>query len=112
MGNERSGGWPAIPIDLAAEERTELERIAHLRVAPYREVVRARALLMAAAGARNQDIGRAVGVSNRTVFNWRRDFLARRVAALQDRPRAGGRRRFPPLGTRGDDSYRLPETGR
>lgn len=112
MGNERSGGWPVVPIELTAEERTELERIARLRVAPHREVMRARALLLATAGRRNRDIARAVGVSARTVFNWRKDFLARRLAALRDRARAGCPRRFSPLGARGGDSYRLPETGR
>src|SRR5207253_1669846 len=64
MGNGRSGGWPAVPIEPTAEERAELERISRQRIAPHREVIRARALLMAAADARA--IGRAVSVSDRT----------------------------------------------
>lgn len=112
MGNGRSGGWPAVPIELREEERAELERVARLRVAPHREVIRARALLLAAAGARNTEIGRAVGVTQRTVFNWRQDFIARRVAALRDRARAGCPRRFFPRGPRGDGSHCLPEARR
>ena len=67
MGNGRSGGWPAVPIEPTAEERAELERISRQRIALHREVIRARALLMAAADARA--IGRAVGVSDRTFFS-------------------------------------------
>ena len=111
MGNARSGRWSTVAIALTVDERAELERIAQLRVAPYREVIRARAVLLAAAGARNGAIGQAVGVSDRTVVNWRKDFVARRLAALRDRPRAGRRRRFSPLGTRGGDSCGVPETG-
>ncbi len=33
MGNEGSGGWPAVPIELTAEEREELERVSRLRIA-------------------------------------------------------------------------------
>lgn len=112
MGNGRSGGWPAVPIELREEERAEVERVSRLRVAPHREVIRARALLLAAAGVRNTEIGRAVGVTQRTVFNWRQDFSARRLAALRDRARAGCPRRFPPCGPRGDRPYCVPEAGR
>ena len=111
MGNEGSGGWPAVPIELTAEERQELERVSRLRIAPHREVIRARALLFAAAGRRTSDIGRTLGVSSRTVFNWRQEFVARRLAALRDRARAGGPRRFSPRGPRRDRAYCLPETG-
>lgn len=112
MGNAGSGGWPAVPIELTAEERRELDRVSRLRIAPYREVIRARALLLAAAGRRNAAIGRTLGISSRTVFNWRQDFIARRLAALRDRTRAGGPRRFSPRGPRGDRPYCLPEAGR
>jgi hypothetical protein len=101
-----------VPIELTAEERKELERVARLRIAPHREVMRARALLLAAAGRRNTAIGRTLGISSRTVFNWRQDFVARRLAALRDRARAGCPRRFPPRGPRGDRPYGLPEAGR
>jgi len=112
MGNEGSGGWPAVAIELTAEERKKLERVSRLRIAPYREVIRARALLLAAAGRRNIAIGRTLGVSSRTVFNWRQDFIARRLAALQDRARAGCPRRSSPCGPRGDGPYSLPEARR
>ena len=70
MGNERSGGWPAVPIELTAEERQELERVSRLRIAPYREVLRARALLFAAAGRRapRDQSGRPRGHRRRTAL--------------------------------------------
>ena len=84
MGNGRSGGWP-VPIEPTAEERVELERISQ-RIAPHREVTRARALLMAAADARA--IGRAVSVSDRT-FSTLDSF---RVRGIQGRRQAESRR--------------------
>jgi len=86
MGNGRSGGWPAVPIEPTAEERAELERMSRQRIAPHREVIRARALLMAAADARA--IGRAVSVSDRT-FSTLDSF---RVRGIQGRRQAESRR--------------------
>jgi hypothetical protein len=96
MGNENSGGWPAVSIELTAEERLTLEGLSHQRTAPYREVIRARALLRAAKGERNRAIGHAVGVDERTVRTWRKDFVERRLESLRDRKRPGRPRQFSP----------------
>jgi transposase len=96
MGNEHSGGWPAVSIELTPEERTKLEGVSRQRTAPYREVLRARALLQAASGARNRSIAQAVGVDERTVRTWRKDFVQRGLESLQDRKRSGRPRRFSP----------------
>ncbi len=109
MGNGRSGGWPETPIELTAEEREKLQRMARRRNAPHREVIRAQALLRAAAGERNADIGRALGVSRRTLFTWRKEFVARRLEALRERARAGGPRRFSPSGAGGGGAPGLSE---
>jgi transposase-like protein len=96
MGNEHSGGWPAVSIELTAEERMTLEFLSRQRTATYQEVIRARALLKAAEGQRNRCIGHAVGVDERTVRTWRKDFVERRLDSLHDRKRPGRPRRFSP----------------
>ncbi len=109
MAKPGSGRWPQTRVELTAEERTELERIARLRVAPYREVTRAKALLMAADGHRNEEIARNVGVTARTVYNWRWDFQERRLESLCDRTRTGRPRRFSPGSPSGSSPHCLPE---
>jgi len=96
MGNEHSGGWPAVAIELTPDERTRLQCISRQRTAPYQEVLRARALLSAADGERNRSIAHTVGVDERTVRTWRKDFVQRRLESLQDRKRSGRPRRFSP----------------
>ena len=46
-------------IRLDEDERAELERVASLQKAPYREVQRAKLILYAADGSSNAEIGRA-----------------------------------------------------
>jgi transposase-like protein len=96
MGNAHSGSWPAVCIELTAEERMTLEFLSRQRTATYQEVIRARALLKAAEGQRNRCIAHAVGVDERTVRTWRKDFVARRLDSLHDRKRPGRPRRFSP----------------
>jgi transposase len=96
MGTSRSGSWPEILIELTDEERTQLQKISRLRMAAYQHVQRAKALLMAADGVRNRDIGRRLDTGERTVLNWRKDFLLRRLESLSDRARTGRKRRFEP----------------
>lgn len=55
-------------------QREVLESLARSRRGAHREVVRARALLMAADGAANAAIAAEVGVSRATVANWRTRF--------------------------------------
>ena len=51
-----------------------LEKLIRSRTAPYRDVQRARALLMASDGFANTQIAREVGVAPATVMNWRQRF--------------------------------------
>jgi transposase-like protein len=96
MGNEHSGGWPAVAIELTPDERTTLEAIAQQRTASYQAVVRARALLHAAEGERNRHIASRLGVDEHTVRTWRKEFVQRRLEALHDRKRPGRPRQFSP----------------
>ncbi len=59
-----------------------LERLTRSSAAKHREVVAARALLLAADGVANTAIGREVGVSATTVASWRERFVDDGLAGL------------------------------
>jgi transposase len=85
----------AASIVLSVEERLELERWARGRSLPLRQVQRARIVVMAADGVRNQDIARRLRVSRPTVQLWRERFLTLRLKGLEkDAPRPGRRPRI------------------
>ena len=80
----------AATIELSADERTILERWARGRSTPARLVLRAKIVLAAAAGRRNQDIAADLDTQARTVGQWRNRFAAARLAGIQkDAPRPG-----------------------
>jgi transposase len=64
----------------------------------YRDRLRARIVLAAAAGSTNVAIAAQVGVHVDTVRKWRRRFAAARLAGLKDAPRSGR----PPVFTAAD----------
>ena len=74
-------------IVLSAEERRALEAVARKYTAPYRDVVRARAILFAAAGWRNDHIAARLDMPAQHVTKWRKRFWEERLAGLIDRPR-------------------------
>ncbi len=89
-------------ITLSDQERTELERVAALQKAPYRDVQRAKLVLYAAEGDSNVEIAARLDMSPKNVGRWRRRFTERRIEGLRDSERAGRPRRFPPgAGRRG-----------
>jgi len=67
-----------IPITLSPEERTTLDNWTRRRNLPYRKVLRAKIITLAAKGVLNKDIAKAVGMSRPTVQLWRGRFLALR----------------------------------
>jgi len=81
-------------VVLTDEERVALERIARATTSEQRMVQRARTVVLAAAGWRNDEIGPMVGLSAHKVSKWRRRFCEERLAGLRDRPRPGGPRRY------------------
>ena len=81
-------------IELSAEERQTLERITRAPSAEQREVTRARIVLLAAEGRRNEQIQRMVGVSKPVVVKWRGRFAARRLEGLADEPGRGRKRTY------------------
>ena len=64
--------------------------------APFRLVQRARIVLYAAQGLTNVEIAGRLDTAPEVVAKWRRRFRLERLDGLQDRPRAGRPRRFPP----------------
>ncbi|MEX2534500.1 MAG: IS630 family transposase [Trueperaceae bacterium] len=69
-------------MPLSDGQRSVLEVLARSTAAQHREVVAARALLLAADGVANTAIGKRVGVSPTTVIAWRERFLEDGLAGL------------------------------
>jgi Homeodomain-like domain len=65
---------PTAPLPVTDEQRLVLEKLIRSHTAPYRDVQRARALLMACDGFANTRIAAEVGVSPMTVKAWRDRF--------------------------------------
>jgi putative transposase len=81
-------------IELTVAERQLLERTLRSPSAEHREVVRARIVMLAAEGRRNQEIQELLGVSKPVVVKWRGRFVARRLEGLLDEPGRGRKRTY------------------
>jgi len=80
----------AVPIVLTPEEQGTLDHWARGRRTPARLVLRARIVLGAAAGRRNDELARELGTDRECVGRWRTRFARQRLAGIaQDAPRAG-----------------------
>lgn len=79
-------------IALTARERTELEALARRYTSPYRDVVRAKIVLYAAAGLRNDEIGARLNTPRQVVSKWRKRFAVERMRGLEERTRQSRRR--------------------
>ena len=83
-------------IELKEDERSVLTRHARSLTAPYRMVIRARAVLLAAEKIANTEIAERLNVSRSFVSELRKRFCRDRLEALEDRPRSGRPARFSP----------------
>lgn len=83
-------------IELSAAEERELRRRAAKYTLPYFEVVRARMILLAAEGLPNDQIAARLDARREVVSMWRKRFFEDRLAGLQELPRPGRPRIFPP----------------
>jgi transposase len=81
-------------IVLDPVEEAVLGARARAATSAHRDVIRARIVLGAAAGATNEAIAETVGVCVDTVRKWRRRFATKGLIGLEDLPRAGRPRRF------------------
>src|SRR2546421_474281 len=76
-------------IVLSGEEEAVLAARARSVRGPYRDRLRAKIVLAAAAGQDNAAIARELGVCTDTVRKWRRRFVEGRLSGLADAPRSG-----------------------
>src|SRR6266508_4567002 len=84
-------------IVLAACDRHRLKRLERSQTAPYRQVLRAKIVLLAARGVPNQKIAARLGVAVDPARKWRGRFAAHGIAGLADRKRSGRPPRFTPV---------------
>lgn len=94
-------------IQLARDERRILETRSRQYTLPYRAVIRARIVLLAAQGLENSVIGARLDLPRPVVSKWRKRFFEERLAGLEERPRTGRPAVFPPSGGRAGQGARL-----
>ncbi len=76
-------------IELTREEREELVARSKEYTSPYRDVVRAKIVLLASQGVGNDSIAARLDMPRQVVSKWRRRFYAERLPGLDERPRGG-----------------------
>lgn len=98
-------GPKAPEIVLSADERTELERLAHAHTTGQQLAVRARIVLLAAEGRNTSEVARALGLDVGTARQWRARWRQcqgvpedelRIAARLADAPKPGAPARITP----------------
>lgn len=83
-------------ILLDQDEKRHLQTIARKYTSPYRDVMRAKVILLAAQGLSNKQIGARLELPRQIVSKWRKRFFEQRLAGLQERPRRGRPAVFSP----------------
>lgn len=83
-------------IQLNRPEQEELQRRARSYTLPYFSVVRAKMILMAAEDLSNDEIAQRLDARREVVSMWRKRFFEQRLSGLDERPRPGRPRVFPP----------------
>ena len=83
-------------VVLSPKERKHLRRVAGKYTSPYRDVVRAKVILMAAAGLENKEIGQRLDLPRQIVSKWRKRFFEHRLSGLEEMPRHGRPVSFSP----------------
>lgn len=83
-------------IELSTTEQQRLEATARKYTSSYRDVVRAKIVLYAAAGLDNDEIAARLDTPRQIVSKWRKRFFEERFRGLEERPRDGRPARFSP----------------
>ncbi len=94
-------------IVLSSAEARELQRRTSKYTLSYFQVVRAQMILLAAQGLSNQEIARRLRTRREVVCLWRKRFYQQRLEGLEERPRSGRPRAFPPGAGRRDQGTSL-----
>ena len=101
-GNLCSAGEHTMPrqspydIKLSKAERAELLTRSRCYTSRYRDVVRAKIVLLASEGMANDAIAARLDTPRQIVSKWRRRFHIQRLAGLEEQPRGGRPARFSP----------------
>ncbi len=83
-------------VVLDKRERAVLEAQTRRYTSPHRDVMRAKIVLMAARGLRNDEIALRLDTPRQVVSKWRKRFVLERLAGLEERPRRGRPAVFSP----------------
>ena len=94
-------------IVLDQEEKSHLERQARSYTSPYRDVIRAKIVLLAAQGFSNDIIASRLDTPRQIVSKWRKRFFERRLEGLRELPRKGRPAEFSPSGDGGGKSVSM-----
>lgn len=94
-------------IKLSHAERVALESTSRRYTSPYRDVVRAKIVLMAAQGLQNKTIASQLDLPFQIVSKWRKRFHEERLTGLEERSRTGRSPVFPPRAGRRRQSHSL-----
>ena len=94
-------------IALTKRERAELEARSREYTLAYREVVRAKIVLLASEGHGNDRIAARLDIPRQIVSKWRQRFYTQRLPGLDEQPRGGRPARFSPQGRGGDQGVGL-----
>jgi hypothetical protein len=94
-------------IVLSSKEEQALKALAAKYTLPYFKVIRARMILLAAQGLDNDEIASRLDTRREIVSMWRKRFFEQRLQGLEELPRSGRPRSFPPRRDRPDQSHRL-----
>ena len=94
-------------IHLTRREHAELLARSREYASPYRDVVRAKIVLLASQGLGNASIAEHLDTSRQIVSKWRRRFHDERLAGLDELPRSGRPVRFSPQDRRRDQGAGL-----
>lgn len=94
-------------VSLSNEERRTLESLARRYTSPYRDVIRAKIVLLAAQGLDNDIIATRLDTPRQIVSKWRKRFCLARLPGLEEQPRGGRKARFSPQTRRPSKGPRL-----
>ena len=89
-------------IVLVPDEERELNQRASKYTLAYFKVIRAKIILLAAQGLSNDQIAAQLDARREVVSMWRKRFFEQRLEGLEERPRPGRPRSFPPRSDRRD----------
>ena len=94
-------------IVLTSEEQEKLKARARKYTSPYRDVIRAKVVLLAAQGLSNDVIATRLDTPRQIVSKWRKRFALARLPGLEEQPRGGRPALFSPQRRRSSKGPRL-----